>query len=166
MELRRVFILLVMKRPKLFYIPGMLSLLVVPVLFYFYQPVIKTSTVLKLYLPKDVDSKSPYIYSYSSGSIKAALKRKKINTVYLDGDHSLNAKKLDFIAQDALKLKFYNDTTQIIKVRFTDEATYGEFVQLVNIMYRDGHKRFGWMDNDFYIFGNPPPEPHVVLYDL
>jgi hypothetical protein len=152
-----------MKRPKLFYIPGMLSLLVVPVLFYFYQPVIKTPTVLKLFIP--ADDKLPNQYRFSSHSLKAQLKGKKINTVYLNGDHKLNAQKLEFIAYEALKLEFYNDTTQIIKVRFTDEATYGEFTQLVNIMYRDDHKRYALLENDFYILGDPPPEPEVILYE-
>jgi hypothetical protein len=152
-----------MKRPKLFYIPGMLSLLVVPVLFYIYQPVIKTPTVLRLFIP--TDDKSPNLYRFSRYSVKAQLKGKKINTVYLDGNRKLNSKKLDFIADEALKLKFYNDTTQIIKVRFTDETTYGEFVQLVNIMYRDDHKRYALLDNDFYNLGDPPldpPDPHGI----
>src|SRR5690348_3541427 len=103
-----------MKRRKLFYVPGMISLLVVPVLFYFYQPVIKTPTLLRLSVPND-DS-SPDRYTFSRYVVKAALKGKKINTVYLDGNHSLNVKKLEFIGYEALKLKFYNDTTQIIKV--------------------------------------------------
>jgi biopolymer transport protein ExbD len=155
-----------MKRPKLFYIPGMLSLLIVPMLFYFYQPVLKTLTVLKLFVPKDDDNKSPNLLSYSRSTVKAALKGKKINTVYLDDNHQRNAQKLDFIAYEALKLKFYNDTTQILNVKFTKGTTYGEFVQLVNIMNRDGHKRYAWLDNDFYICGEAPPEPEAILYDL
>jgi hypothetical protein len=151
-----------MKRRKLFYVPGMISLLVVPVLFYFYQPVMKTSTLLRLVVPND--ESSPGQYRFSRYAVKAALRGKKINTVYLSGDRKLNAKKLDFIAYEALKLKFYHDTTQIIKVHFTDEETYGEFVQLVNIMHRDDHKRYAWVDDDFYIFGEPLPESLYLSY--
>lgn len=153
-----------MKRPKLFYIPGMLSLLVVPVLFYIYQPIIKIPTVLKLFIP--TDDYSPGLYSFSRYAVKAQLKGKKINTVYLDGDRILNSKKLDFVANEALKLKYYNDTSQILHVKFSEETTYGELVQLVNIMYRDDHKRYALVDNDFYVFGNPPPapEPEVVQF--
>lgn len=151
-----------MKRPKLFYTPGLISLLVIPVLFYIYQPAIKTQTVVKILVPMEDDpGQSPYFSRYTRSSVIASLKRKKINTVNLDSNHSLNERKLEFIAQEALKLKFYNDTTQVIKVRYSDETTYNEFVQLVNIMYRDGHKRYSLLDNEFYIFGEDPPEPHI-----
>jgi hypothetical protein len=149
-----------MKRPKLFYIPGMLSLLVVPVLFYLYQPDVKSSTVLRLFIP--TDDNSPSQYSFSRYAVKAQLKGKKINTVYLNGDRRLNAKKLDFIAYEALKLKYYHDTSQILHVKFTAETTYGEFVQLVNIMHKDDHKRYAWLDDDFYILGEPPPDPNAI----
>lgn len=155
MELRRSFILLTMKRPKLLYTPGLISLLVVPVLFYVLQPSIKPQTVIKFFVPADYQS------NYSRYSVTASLKGKKINTVYLDERHALNARKLEFIAGEALKLKFYHDTTQVIKVRFSDETTYGEFVQLVNVMYKDNHKRYAWLDDDFYILGEEPPEPEL-----
>jgi hypothetical protein len=144
------------KRPKLFYTPGMISLLVVPVLFYFYQPVIKYKTQIKFILPKD-DHRSPDSFGYTNSMVKAYLKGKKINTVYLGYQDILNDKKFEFIAQEALKLKFYHDTTQVIKVHLSEETTYGEFVQLVNIMVRDRLKRYSWMDDDFYIFGEEPP---------
>jgi hypothetical protein len=146
------------KRPKLFYTPGMISLLVVPVLFYFLQPTIKTPTILKLVVPREdrpEDRNSPYL-RFSRSAVMAALKGRKINTVYYDENHSLNVKKLEFIEQEAMKLKFYHDTTQVIKVHLSSDNTYGEFVQLVNIMVKDGHKRYTWIDDDFYIFGEDP----------
>jgi len=48
-------------------------------------------------------------------------------------------------------------------VKFSPETTYGEFVQLVNIMNRDDHKRYAWLDDDFYILGDPPPGPESEL---
>lgn len=150
-----------MKRPKLFYIPGMLSLLVVPVLFYRYQADIgKTLTVLRLFVPSD--DNSPDQYKFSRYALKAELKGKKINTVYLNGNRVLNAKKLDFIAYESLKLMYYHDTSQVMHVKFTQETMYGEFVQLVNIMHRDDHKRYVWLDDDFYILGDPPPDPNDI----
>jgi hypothetical protein len=145
------------KRPKLFYIPGMISLLVVPVLFYMYQPTIKKQTELKIYLPAD-DYPS---WSYTKSVFLAGLKGKKINTVHFDEDHDLNRRKLEFIAREAQKLIFYNDTTQVIKVRLSAETTYGEFVQLVNVMYMNGQKRYTWLDDNFYILAEAPSEPQV-----
>ncbi len=142
----------------LFYTPGLISLMVVPVLFYILQPSIKTQTVIKFVVPKD-DYQSPNRFGFTRSAAIAALKGKKINTVYLDENHGLNTRKLEFITREALKQKFYHDTTQVIKVRLSAETTYGEFVQLVNIMIKDGHKRYGLLDNDFYIFGEEPPEP-------
>lgn len=147
------------KRPKLFYTPGMISLLILPVLFYLYQPIEKRQTVLKLVLPREdrPEDRSSLNMRFSRASVMARLKGKKINTVYYDDDHELNAIKLNFIAREALKLKFYYDTSQVIKVHLSADNTYGEFVQLVNIMVRDGHKRYTWIDDDFYIYGEEPP---------
>jgi hypothetical protein len=153
-----------MKRPKLFYVPGMISLLVVPVLFYVYQPTEKRQTQLKFFVPREDQPKdrgSSILY-YSRSAVMATLKDKKINTVYLDENHALNENKLKFIGQEALKLKFYHDTTQVIKVHLSTATNYGEFVQLVNIMHRDNHKRYTWLDDDFYIFGEEPPEPETL----
>jgi biopolymer transport protein ExbD len=149
-----------MKRPKLFYTPGMISLLVVPVLFYLYQPIEKKQTVLKLSIPME-DKPSPYGLRFSRSVVMAGLKGKKINTVYYNEDHDLNARKLEFIEQEALKLQFYHDTTQVIKVHLSSKTNYGEFVQLVNAMYKDNHKRYAWLDDDFYIYGEEPPAPEI-----
>ena len=152
-----------MKRPKLYYVPGMISLLVLPVLFYMYQPVEKKQNVLKFVLLEgDLQQPELGLIYYTRSYFMAGLKGKKINTVYYDENHDLNAKKLKFIAQEALKLKFYNDTTQVIKVRLTNETTYNEFVQLVNAMYKNEQKRYSLLDNDFYILGDWPPEPEEV----
>jgi hypothetical protein len=145
------------KRPKLFYTPGMISLLVVPVLLYTYQPGPKKHNILTFILPNEEN-----IYT----SVKAQLKGKKINKVYYDEDHDLNAGKLEFIAQEALKLKFYNDTTQVIKVRLSAETTYNEFVQLVNAMYKNKQKRYTLLGDDFYILGERPPEPDADIIPL
>ena len=151
------------KRPKLFYIPGMISLLLLPVLFSMYLHIEKKQTVLKLVLPKEdrPEDRSSLNMRFSRAAVMAQLKGKKINTVYYDEDHELNEIKLDFITREAQKLKFYHDTTQIIKVRLANETTYNEFVQLVNVMYRDKHKRYVLLDNDFYILGEEPPQTDV-----
>ncbi|MBO9203572.1 MULTISPECIES: hypothetical protein [Niastella] len=137
-----------MKRPKLFYIPGIISLLVIPVLFYyiFSLPVINRQPEIRFFIPKE-EWVRPY------------LKKKKINTVYLDDNHSFNDEKLAFIGQEAQKLMFYHDTTQVIKVVFSDKSTYGEFIQLINLMQKNSIKRYVLLNNGFYIFGDPPPEP-------
>jgi biopolymer transport protein ExbD len=154
------------KRPKLLYTPGMISLLVVPVLFYVYQPVEKKQTVLNFVLPTEDQTLSPYLLKYSRLTVQSNLEGKKINTVYYNEDHSLNARKLEFITQEALKLKLYNDNSQVIKVRLSAETTYGEFVQLVNAMYRNKLKRYTLLGDDFYIFGEDPPEPDLEVTPL
>jgi len=149
------------KRPKLFYTPGMISLLVLPVLFYMYQPAEKKQNVLKLTIPQEdqPEEPSPFIMRFSRAAVMAELRGKKINTVYYDEDHSLNARKLEFIEHEALKLKFYHDTTQVIKVHLSADNTYGELVQLINAMYKNKQKIYALLDNDFYIFGEYPPIP-------
>lgn len=147
-----------MKRRKLFYVPGMLSLLVVPVLLYLYQPTIKKQTCIRLFVPTDRKPMEGTDY-FSRYAVMDHIKRKKVNTVYLDDDHSLNNTKLNFIGQETLRLKFYNDTTQVIKVHLDDEVTYNDFIQLMNVMLISEQKRYALIDNDLYIFGEAPPDP-------
>ena len=146
-----------MKRPKLFYTPGMISLLVLPVLLYIYQPSIKEYTVLRFILPKD-DSQSPSHSGYTYSVVSDVLKGKKIHTIYLGEHNDVNEKKLALFAREALKLKFYSDTTQVVGVYLSEESTYGNFVQLVNIMVRDKHKRYTLIGDYFYVFSEVPTE--------
>ena len=85
------------------------------------------------------------------------LKKQFIN-VDLTGVYTEDIKRLDFIKMEARRLKYTYDTVHILKVHFTNENTYGQFIQLASIMQKDLHKRYMFYQDDFYILGEAPPE--------
>jgi hypothetical protein len=62
--------------------------------------------------------------------------------IELDGDRETNQKKIELIKYEARKLKYTKDTTTVINISLTNETTYSELVQLIDLCYADKHKRF------------------------
>jgi hypothetical protein len=148
-----------MKRKKLYYLPGMISLLGLPVLLLLFLPERKASPVaLKMLLPNDNTNNHPF----SKYAIYKAIKFKKVTTVHLWDlvwpfeDYNLNA-KMDFITREIERLQFTNDTNSVLKIEFGEENTYGDYVWIVNqaLIYRV--KRYAYADNSLYFFANDPP---------
>jgi len=81
---------------------------------------------------------------------------KKFIQFNLTGDSLEDEKEIYVIRIEALKLKYTGDTIHVIKVHFTNENTYGDFIQLINIMHKDKHCCYTIYEDDFYIFGEPP----------
>jgi hypothetical protein len=154
-----------MKRRKLFYIPGLISIIGLPILLYFFgsddfvQP-----TVLKFSIPSDKKD-TPGLTAFTRSNFYKTIKNKKIISVELYDpldDPGPNApdhfySKMNFISREIERLQFTHDTSAMLRVEFSDWSTYGQFVDLINkaVIYRI--KRYALVDNSFYFFANPPP---------
>jgi hypothetical protein len=108
---------------------------------------------IRYYAPKDKKHKVPRIYVFEPTSILEANKDKKFIPVILTTDVNENQKKLDFIRFEAKRLKYTNDTNQILKVFIPDCSKYGTFLSLLLMMNEDQHKKYFEYQNWFYIFG-------------
>ncbi len=113
----------------------------------------KKQTVIKYYLPSEDPSNSFSGFRV----IDQAVKEKKVIHVSLSGDVVEDDKRINFIQLEARRLKYTCDTSVIIEIYIPDSITYGRFVELVNIMLKDGHKRYALWKQHFYIFGEAPP---------
>lgn len=116
----------------------------------------------KYYVPKDADPYNPHDYRFEVPTILNSISKKKFMSVNLTTDPIENQKRLDFIQFEARKLKYTNDTTQIIKVFIPDSSKYGTFLSLLYIMNEDQHKRYFEYKNWFYIFGEAPEKKDSV----
>ncbi|MCW3109335.1 MAG: hypothetical protein JWQ09_3841 [Segetibacter sp.] len=92
---------------------------------------------------------------FRSASVLRDIKNKKRLNIDFDENHDLTKQKLFVIQTDAQRLEYYNDTTTAIVVHFSEEVDYGEFVQLVNILYKSRISRYAWVDDSMIIIGNP-----------
>ncbi|WP_153800227.1 hypothetical protein [Foetidibacter luteolus] len=112
----------------------------------------KIPHMLTMFLPS-LDKKKN-VYS-ESGFLKS-IRHKSIIHINLTGEIKEDDKIFEIIQLEARRLMYTRDTTHIIKVRFCDENTYGQFIQLVNMMVEDRHKRYAFINDDFYILGGNP----------
>lgn len=62
---------------------------------------------------------------------------------------------MELIRYESRKLEYTFDTATVIKVHFTEETYYGEFVTIINFLVKDWHKRYILLGDDLYIFGSP-----------
>jgi biopolymer transport protein ExbD len=108
--------------------------------------------MIKIFVPKDEDSLS----LFSSHYILNLIKNKKQVQTELDDDKLTNQKKLSIIQYQARKLKYSKDTNSVINISITKKVSYSEVLQLLNICFEDGHKRFALLKNRFVIFGEYP----------
>ncbi len=138
---------------KLYYAPGMIS--VIGMLTFLIWSLSKFEPKQYGLLPFNVpteDKNSPY----SIYQIEERIKMKKQIQLTLDADDETNEKKMEIIKYEARKLKYTQDTSAVLRVRFTDDITYGLLVRLIDLCHVDGHKRFVLLKNSFVIFGEYP----------
>jgi len=154
-----------MKRRRLYYVPGLISIIGLPLLLFFYWPRETVApTCLKVFLPTDRKD-DPGMIGFSKETVYKSLKGKKITTIDLDverfykGDNRTQyvfSQKLHFVSQEIERLEFTNDTSSVLKIQFGANNTYGDYVWVLNQLFLYKVKRYAFVDNDFYMFADPP----------
>lgn len=116
----------------------------------------KITSLLRMALPANDYDTLEFAKYWSGAAILNEWKNqnKKIIPIYLTGDKSEDKKVFELITFESRKLIYTCDTNTIVKVHFSEENTYGQFVELNNIMLEDHHKRYFYYKDDFYILGN------------
>jgi hypothetical protein len=150
-----------MERKRLYYVPGMISLLGLPILILVFAP--KTTLrkrVLTISFP--YEGPDPYRNLFSKNSFLHSIRAKKqLNVNFTDPAPGQNpdlfSKKLSFVSREIARLQFLNDTTCVLKIQFGENNTYGNFVWMVNQAKIYDLHRFAFIDNCFYLLGNSPP---------
>src|SRR5437773_5152352 len=105
-----------MKRKKLYYIPGIISIIGLPVLLFFWGPQDPVwQTCIKLNMPSDAKDTAG-IGKFTKGFVYKAVKNKKIITIDLDDQawdersSYLANKKYSFVESEMERLQFTADT--------------------------------------------------------
>ncbi len=149
-----------MPHKKLFYVPGLISLLGLPVLLLVMNPEDppERQNVLRMRLPSDKKPDSGMI-TFSRYSVYDAIANKKLIQVsmYDEDDQNRIAAKLDFARREMERLEFTNDTTTVLKVELGNNNSFGDFVWLQNQALILDIKRYAFTDDAYFFFPNPPP---------
>lgn len=116
----------------------------------------KYETALKLNLPGNKHS-TKNGRAFNMDEIKSKWKKEDRQYVNfnLTGDINFDRLTLYAIAYETRKLKFNEDTTHVIKIHFTNQCTYGQFVGVNNIMKTQMQSIYAFEGNDFYIWEMP-----------
>lgn len=89
--------------------------------------------------------------NFNGHELLRRLKYKMAININLTGIKELDDKLMEKIQLETRKLNATDDTTHFIKIHFTSNNTYGQFVQLVNMMHLEMQKRYAYWEDDFYI---------------
>lgn len=145
-------------RKKLFYIPGVISLIGLPIIIFLFFPEPKLDyRCFKLYIPSDEKSPKDGIPIFSKFSVYSSIKGKKIERVQLhnqgldkDNEEYCHYEKLKFINDELKRLQFINDTSTVLKVEFYDESNFEDFIYVLNKARIYGYKRYAYIDDCIY----------------
>jgi hypothetical protein len=157
-----------MKRKKLYYLPGMISLIGLPILAFFFIPQQrKSERIIRFFLPKDKNEGS-LKYRFTNQSVYDAIKRKKIVDITLDHNNNrddnydidtnyIYKRKIDFIVRTIESVKFTGDTNTVIKITLTESSTFGDLIWIINQAMIYHFNRYALINNVFYLIGCNEP---------
>lgn len=164
-----------MQHKKLLYVPGLISLIGLPLLLLVMEPedpeLPPYGTKLRFFLTTEEPDGG---MDYSDAGILKKTKGKKINTVefwneniYIDdGDGYRHDIKLEFIEQEIRRMTALYDTSMVLKIELGQGFSYGEFHWLTGQMGLYRIEQYALVHNSFYIFPNPlsgPPRKPQIL---
>lgn len=136
---------------KKYYLPGLISLLGLPlILLWLYPEDPVQYVVLKHHLPADREREGEA--NLFTKKVVYALVNTKKTTQY-------DLLKLQQGTVQKKIMQFYelHDTTAVLQITLNSENTYGDFVWVINQAVIDGYRRYAFADNSFYLFAQPPP---------
>ncbi|MHA4807079.1 hypothetical protein ACX0G9_03185 [Flavitalea flava] len=153
-----------MPHKKQFYVPGLISLVGLPILFFFLGPEDPIyHTVIRLNLPSDKPRSGGHL-SFNKVDFFHTIKNKKLISVDID-DYPYDERseyerdrKLAFVSREIERLQFTGDTNTVFRLRFGNNNTYGQFIWAINMARVYDYRRYVYVDDDFYYLQNPPPQ--------
>jgi len=145
-------LMLKIRRAKIYYIPGLVSFVFLPFVFFILNYSPPSEGIIHYSVPRDVHSiKGDNSYLFSGERLMHSIEKKKIFSFSLDSNYEMNNVNFFMIRIIGLYLKKAHDTCCVIKVHLGSNMTYGEFIKLINYMTIDDHGRYAEWKDDFYI---------------
>jgi hypothetical protein len=167
-----------MTKKKLWYVPGMISIIGLPVILLLLPVEDKHfQTCLRLFVPSDERPVDGNI-KFTKYFVYETIKKKKVERIrfgseyyefpmmnqYGDNTSTVKSVKQDFIRQEMLRMQLLHDTNTVLKIELGEESTYGDFVWIINQAVIFDFKRYAYTDNAVYLFSTPPPkQPEILL---
>jgi len=153
-----------MKRRGWLYVPGLISLLGLPVVLLVWGPRDPVwETVMKVKLPSE--AKDPGLLMFSRETVLRHLKGKKVVSFWFDDRPSHLYPETNpyrrsvFLLNEMARQQFTRDTGVVLRVSFDARNDYGDVVWMLNNARLFDYRIYAYLDDDLYLFANPPPPP-------
>jgi len=145
------------KRKKLYYIPGIISLTVLPILFIYFADIEISSRTVGI-IPivvadTNLSKKFPDIFKDYKGTFPP--KRNYVDII-LTGDEATDKIKLDFAQVKIGETLAANDSINGLHFHFSDSSRYWTFIKAIDILRTEGAKTYMPLDNDLWFYHFPP----------
>ena len=158
-----------MKKKKLYFLPGIISIIGLPVLLFFLGPADPVyQNCIRLNLTSDAKD-TVGISGFTKDYVYKSIEGKKLETLFVDGieEHPVDEhlvyiqnRKLRFIANEIERLKFAADTNAVLKIQFGEDCSYSNFIWVLNHALIYDFKRYALINNELYFFSSKPFIPH------
>jgi hypothetical protein len=151
-----------MKQKKLYYIPGLISIIGLPILLLFWgPPALNMYNIVRLNIPSYAKD-TPGVVKFTEEYVYNYLANKKLIILRLDGyawdEKSLSYKNdFTFADKEIERLQSGHDTTKALAIHLGNQNVYGDFVWLCNEALIYNIIKHAFVENNFYFFPNPPP---------
>lgn len=158
-----------MKQRKIFYVPGMISLVVLPLVFICWinksEP--EEEVTLRMWIPKNEPNFNPNkIESFSEEGVLESIKSFKKTEIYLSRFESeLLEYQIDFSIQELKRIAFTHQSKEVLIVHISDNVSFYQFVEFINYTHIVSLKRWAFFKGAFYFLGNEPPQPLTTNYE-
>lgn len=147
-----------LKRKKIFYVPGMISLVFIPLfcLYHFYKvDVFKVEGCMSIYFPED------------SLSIKKFLSVKRKYKVYsFNNSEIVESKNLNNLHSALRKLNRENDTINGVQIHLGRKMKYEIYIKILDILAIEKMPFYLQVKDDFFVLMMPKPRQNKSLKPL
>lgn len=152
-----------MPRKKLWYVPGLYSLLGLPILLLLMGPEdVQEKVALRLFLADDRRHHDDKVRFTSAMVLEKASKLKPTTVdFWYKGSDDLSTyrhiSKFEIIEREMQLLANVHDTTRCLKIEMGEGISYGEFVSILNAAIINNIRRYAIVGSTMYIFPNEIP---------
>ena len=144
------------KRKKIYYIPGILSLIILPFIFIKFadrEVKAKSLGVIPLFLADtNLPKKFPELFKDYKGTFPP---ERDYTDIVFTGNEKSDKTKLDFAQIKIREMLSIDDTTNGLHFQFSDNSQYGTFVKSIDILRIEGAKTYMPLDKDLWFYQFP-----------
>lgn len=149
------------KHHKIFYIPGIISLIFIAIIFYYFGNKYKKSIDLRVM--EIVWFEPELLERYPHWFTKPFPPKRNYLKINLTGENRNDKTKLDFSQIHIRELIAKNDSLNGIQFHFADSSKYWTFIRAMDILEIEKAKNYVTFENDLFFFIIPPDTNYEKL---